>query len=63
MSHSLWSFRMSSVRPMAPVIMDGKRPSEDEDEQFIIEAVPPPTDAPVMQEHTINLDSEDKHGK
>lgn len=44
---------MSSAKPSAPVIMDGKRLSEDdedEDEQFLVEeAVPPPSDAPEME--------------
>lgn len=47
------SFRLSSAKPSAPVIMDGKRLSEDEedeDEQFVVEeAVPPPSDAPEME--------------
>ncbi|XP_051260390.1 TRAF3-interacting protein 1 isoform X2 [Dicentrarchus labrax] len=59
--------RLSSAKPSAPVIMDGKRLSEDEedeDEQFVVEeAVPPPTDAPEMEvEPAQELDSEDKHG-
>ncbi|XP_068186214.1 TRAF3-interacting protein 1 isoform X2 [Antennarius striatus] len=56
------SERMSSAKPLAPVIMDGKRLSEDEDGQFVIDVVPPPPDALVMQEPAQNLDSEDKHG-
>lgn len=47
------SFRLSSAKPSAPVIMDGKKLSEDEedeDEQFLVEeAVPPPSDAPEME--------------
>lgn len=47
------SFRLSSTKPSAPVIMDGKRLSEDEedeDEQFVVEeAVPPPSDAPELE--------------
>lgn len=54
---SVWSSclssRLSSAKPSAPVIMDGKRLSEDEDdedEQFLVEeAVPPPSDAPEME--------------
>ncbi|KAI3356500.1 hypothetical protein L3Q82_017707 [Scortum barcoo] len=45
--------RLSSAKPTAPVIMDGNRLSEDEedeDEQFVVEeAVPPPSDAPEME--------------
>ncbi|XP_059199647.1 TRAF3-interacting protein 1 isoform X2 [Centropristis striata] len=59
--------RLSSAKPSAPVIMDGKRLSddeEDEDEQFLVEeAVPAPSDAPEMEVGTAQeLDSEDKHG-
>ncbi|XP_070771009.1 TRAF3-interacting protein 1 [Enoplosus armatus] len=59
--------RLSSAKPSAPVIMDGKRLSEDEedeDEQFVVEeAVPPPSDAPGMEvEPAQELNSEDKHG-
>lgn len=59
--------RLSSAKPSAPVIMDGKRLSEDEedeDEQFVVEeAVPPPPDAPEMEvEPAQELSSEDKHG-
>ncbi|XP_054472009.1 TRAF3-interacting protein 1 [Anoplopoma fimbria] len=57
--------RLSSAKPSAPVIMDGKRMSEDEedeDEQFLVEeAVPLPSDAPEM-EVVQELDSEAKHG-
>ncbi|XP_070694199.1 TRAF3-interacting protein 1 isoform X2 [Pempheris klunzingeri] len=59
--------RLSSAKPSAPVIMDGKRLSEDEedeDEQFVVEeAAPPPADAPEMEiEPAQKLNSEDKHG-
>ncbi|XP_047457703.1 TRAF3-interacting protein 1 isoform X2 [Mugil cephalus] len=59
--------RLSSAKPSAPVIMDGKRLSEDEedeDEQFLVEeAVPPPSDAPEMElEPAQELNSEEKHG-
>lgn len=44
------SFRLSSAKPSANVIMDGKKMSEDEadeDEQFLVEeAVPSPADIP-----------------
>ena len=46
------SSRLSSAKPSAPVILDGKRESEDEedeDEQFLVEeAIPPPPDASDM---------------
>lgn len=46
------SFRLSSAKPSALVIMDGKKLSEDEedaDEQFVVEeTVPPLSDAPEM---------------
>ncbi|XP_029315467.1 LOW QUALITY PROTEIN: TRAF3-interacting protein 1-like [Cottoperca gobio] len=59
--------RLSSAKPSAPVILDGKKLSEDEedeDEQFLVEeAVPPPSDAPEMELGPAQeLDSEDKHG-
>ncbi|XP_037645066.1 TRAF3-interacting protein 1 isoform X1 [Sebastes umbrosus] len=59
--------RLSSAKPSAPVIMDGKRLSEDEDdadEQFLVEeAVLPPSDAPEMEVGPAQeLDSGDKHG-
>lgn len=45
--------RISSAKISAPVIMDGKKLSEDEedeDEQFLVEeAVPPASDVPEMQ--------------
>ncbi|CAK6963663.1 TRAF3-interacting protein 1 isoform X1 [Scomber scombrus] len=59
--------RLSSAKPSAPVIMDGKKLSEDEedeDEQFLVEeAVPPPSDAPEMEMAPAQeLNSEEKHG-
>ncbi|KAL3056661.1 hypothetical protein OYC64_019191 [Pagothenia borchgrevinki] len=59
--------RLSSAKPSAPVILDGKRESEDEedeDEQFLVEeAIPPPPDASDMDVGSAQeLDSEDKHG-
>ncbi|XP_040913702.1 TRAF3-interacting protein 1 isoform X2 [Toxotes jaculatrix] len=59
--------RLSSAKPLAPVIMDGKKLSEDEeneDDQFLVEeAVPPPPDAPEMEVVPAQeLDSEEKHG-
>uniref|UniRef100_A0A3B4ZIG9 TRAF3-interacting protein 1 n=1 Tax=Stegastes partitus TaxID=144197 RepID=A0A3B4ZIG9_9TELE len=54
--------RLSSAKPSAPVILDGKRLSEDEedeDEQFLVEeTVPPPADAPEIEV----VNSEEKHG-
>ncbi|XP_027139294.1 TRAF3-interacting protein 1 isoform X2 [Larimichthys crocea] len=59
--------RLSSAKPSAPVIMDGKKLSEDEedeDEQFVVEeAVPPASDVAEMEvEPPQELNSEDKHG-
>uniref|UniRef100_A0A3B4U602 TRAF3-interacting protein 1 n=1 Tax=Seriola dumerili TaxID=41447 RepID=A0A3B4U602_SERDU len=59
--------RLSSAKPSAPVIMEGKKLSEDEedeDEQFLVEeAVPPPSDAPEMEvDRPQEIDSEEKHG-
>ncbi|XP_054871221.1 TRAF3-interacting protein 1 isoform X2 [Amphiprion ocellaris] len=59
--------RLSSAKPSAPVILDGKRLSEDEedeDEQFLVEeAVPPPSEAPEIEvEPAQVLDTEEKHG-
>ncbi|KAM9851296.1 TRAF3-interacting protein 1 [Aulostomus maculatus] len=59
--------RQSSAKPSAAVIMDGKQPSEDEedeDEQFIVEeSVPSPADAPEKDlEPAHELGSGEKHG-
>lgn len=48
------SLRLSSAKPSAPVIMDGKKIAEedddDDDEQFLVEeAVPPPSGAPEVE--------------
>lgn len=47
------SLRLSSAKPSAPVIMDGKKiaeEDEDDDEQFLVEeAVPPPSGAPQVE--------------
>lgn len=47
------SLRLSSAKPSAPVIMDGKKiveEDEDDDEQFLVEeAVPPPSGAPEVE--------------
>lgn len=46
------SLRLSSAKPLAPVIMDGKKQQEDEDDedkQYVVEeAAPPPADAPEL---------------
>ncbi|XP_015240223.1 PREDICTED: TRAF3-interacting protein 1 isoform X1 [Cyprinodon variegatus] len=57
--------RLSSAKPPALIIMDGKRMSEEEDgedEQFlVVEAAPP--DAPEMErEPAPELDTDEKHG-
>ncbi|XP_060909790.1 TRAF3-interacting protein 1 isoform X2 [Labrus mixtus] len=59
--------RLSSAKPSAPVIIDGKRLSdddEDEDEQFVVEeAAPLLSDAPEMEvEPAQEINGEDKHG-
>ncbi|XP_072253962.1 TRAF3-interacting protein 1 isoform X2 [Leuresthes tenuis] len=59
--------RLPSAKPLAPVIMDGKKLSEDEedeDEQFLVEeAVPPPPDVSERErEPAQELDIEEKHG-
>ncbi|XP_029386812.1 TRAF3-interacting protein 1 isoform X2 [Echeneis naucrates] len=59
--------RLSNTKPTAPVIMEGKRLSEDEeddDEQFLVEeAVPPPSVIPEMEvDGAQELDGEEKHG-
>ncbi|XP_074551044.1 TRAF3-interacting protein 1 isoform X2 [Halichoeres trimaculatus] len=59
--------RLSSAKPSAPVIMDGKKLSEDEDEedeQFVVEeAAPLPSDVPEMEvDRAQEFNSEDKHG-
>ncbi|XP_035507329.2 TRAF3-interacting protein 1 isoform X1 [Scophthalmus maximus] len=59
--------RLSSAKPSAPVIMDGKKLSEDEDDedgQFLVEeAAPLPSDAPEMEVGpTQELDGKEKHG-
>ncbi|XP_047226808.1 TRAF3-interacting protein 1 isoform X2 [Girardinichthys multiradiatus] len=61
------SERLSSAKPPAPIIMDGKRMSEDEeddDEQFlVVEAVPPlPDVSETEREPAQELDTDEKHG-
>lgn len=49
---SFLSLRLSSAKPLAPVILDGKKQEEDEndeDKQYVVEeAAPPPADAPEL---------------
>uniref|UniRef100_A0A3Q3B6L7 TRAF3-interacting protein 1 n=1 Tax=Kryptolebias marmoratus TaxID=37003 RepID=A0A3Q3B6L7_KRYMA len=59
--------RLSSAKASAPVILDGKKLSgdeEDEDGQFlVVESVPALLDAPeIVRESGQELDSEEKHG-
>ncbi|KAK2839539.1 hypothetical protein Q5P01_013279 [Channa striata] len=60
--------RMSSAKLSAPVILDGKKLSEDEedeDEQFLVEEAPPqPSDVLEMEvvRACTRTDSEEKHG-
>ncbi|XP_032423332.1 TRAF3-interacting protein 1 isoform X4 [Xiphophorus hellerii] len=59
--------RLSSAKPAAPIILDGKRKSddeEDEDEQFLVmEAVTPHPDSPkTVREAAHELDADEKHG-
>ncbi|XP_043987638.1 TRAF3-interacting protein 1 isoform X3 [Gambusia affinis] len=57
--------RLSSAKPTAPIILDGKRASddeEDEDEQFLVmEAVTPHPDSP-KTEAAHEFDADEKHG-
>ncbi|XP_045062481.1 TRAF3-interacting protein 1-like isoform X2 [Coregonus clupeaformis] len=54
--------RLTSAKPLAAVITEGKKLSEDEDEQFVVvEATPPPPDMPEM-EPTVELQGDEKHG-
>ncbi|XP_054908933.1 TRAF3-interacting protein 1 isoform X2 [Poeciliopsis prolifica] len=57
--------RLSSAKPAPPIILDGKRTSddeEDEDEQFLVmEAVTPHPDSP-KTETAHELDADEKHG-
>ncbi|XP_056145945.1 TRAF3-interacting protein 1 [Lampris incognitus] len=59
--------RLVSAKPLATVIMEGKKLSEDEDdedEQFLVEeTAPPPSEIPkMMVRPTEELDEEEKHG-
>ncbi|XP_065108331.1 TRAF3-interacting protein 1 isoform X2 [Paramisgurnus dabryanus] len=58
--------RQGSGKPLPAVIMDGKKLSEDEDDedgQFVVEeAALPPTDIPEMQHNSLELKAGDKHG-
>uniref|UniRef100_A0A3Q3KEW3 TRAF3-interacting protein 1 n=1 Tax=Monopterus albus TaxID=43700 RepID=A0A3Q3KEW3_MONAL len=58
--------RLSSAKHSAPLIMDGKKLSEDEedeDEQFLVEeTLPPPSGAPEMTMVSVLKSGEEKHG-
>ncbi|XP_072541714.1 TRAF3-interacting protein 1 isoform X2 [Salminus brasiliensis] len=59
--------RLGSAKPPSAVIMEGKKLSEDEEDedgQFVVEeAVPPPIDMPELQvEPSIELQGDEKHG-
>ncbi|KAJ8403490.1 hypothetical protein AAFF_G00352620 [Aldrovandia affinis] len=55
--------RMGSAKPSSAVIMEGKKLSEDEDEQFVVDAAPPPPELPQMQaEPAVDLQGDEKHG-
>ncbi|XP_055070814.2 TRAF3-interacting protein 1 isoform X2 [Misgurnus anguillicaudatus] len=58
--------RQGSGKPLTAVIMDGKKLSEDEDDedgQFVVEeAALPPTDIAEMQHNSLELKAGDKHG-
>ncbi|XP_028291666.1 TRAF3-interacting protein 1 isoform X3 [Gouania willdenowi] len=59
--------RLSSAKPLAPVIIDGKKHSgdeEDEDDQFLVEeATSPPLDVLELQpEPVLEHDGDGKHG-
>ncbi|XP_052004083.1 TRAF3-interacting protein 1 [Xyrauchen texanus] len=57
--------RLGSGKPPAVVIMDGKKLSEDEDDedgQFVVEAAPPPVAIPEIEHNSLELQGEDKHG-
>uniref|UniRef100_A0AAZ3PE53 TRAF3-interacting protein 1 n=1 Tax=Oncorhynchus tshawytscha TaxID=74940 RepID=A0AAZ3PE53_ONCTS len=54
--------RLTSAKPPAAVITEGKKLSEDEDEQFVVlEASPLPPDMPEM-EPTVDLQGDENHG-
>ncbi|XP_017159011.1 TRAF3-interacting protein 1 isoform X2 [Poecilia reticulata] len=59
--------RLSSAKPVAPIILDGRKTSddeEDEDEQFLVmEAVTPHPDSPKTEREAAHeLDADEKHG-
>ncbi|XP_051565173.1 TRAF3-interacting protein 1-like isoform X2 [Myxocyprinus asiaticus] len=58
--------RLGSGKPSAAVIMDGKKLSEDEDDedgQFVVEDVaPPPADIHEIEHNSLELQGDDKHG-
>ncbi|XP_070999629.1 TRAF3-interacting protein 1-like isoform X1 [Oncorhynchus clarkii lewisi] len=54
--------RLTSAKPPAAVITEGKKLSEDEDEQFVVlEAAPLPPDMPEM-EPPVDLQGDENHG-
>lgn len=58
--------RLGSGKPPATVILDGKKLSEDEDDedgQFVVEeAAAPPLDIPEIEHNSLELQGDDKHG-
>ncbi|XP_067265171.1 TRAF3-interacting protein 1 isoform X2 [Chanodichthys erythropterus] len=58
--------RLGSGKTPATVILDGKKFSEDEDDedgQFVVEeTAPPPSDIPEMERNSLELQGDDKHG-
>uniref|UniRef100_W5LGC5 TRAF3-interacting protein 1 n=1 Tax=Astyanax mexicanus TaxID=7994 RepID=W5LGC5_ASTMX len=58
--------RLGSAKAPAAVIVEGKKLSDDEDDedgQFVVEeAVPPPPDMPELEEPSIELQGDEKHG-
>ncbi|XP_048050514.1 TRAF3-interacting protein 1 isoform X2 [Megalobrama amblycephala] len=58
--------RLGSGKTTATVILDGKKFSEDEDDedgQFVVEeTAPPPSDIPEMERNSLELQGDDKHG-
>ncbi|XP_068079449.1 TRAF3-interacting protein 1 isoform X6 [Danio rerio] len=58
--------RLGSGKTPASVILDGKKLSEDEDDedgQFVVEeAAPPPSDVPEVESNSLELQGDDKHG-
>uniref|UniRef100_A0A673LWL2 TRAF3-interacting protein 1-like n=1 Tax=Sinocyclocheilus rhinocerous TaxID=307959 RepID=A0A673LWL2_9TELE len=56
---------LGSGKTPATVILDGKKLSEDEDDedvQFVVEAAAPPPDIPEVERNSLELQGDDKHG-